>query len=386
MNCSRPRDFPDGAKGCRRTFVAGPRMGADGPALPRADVAAGRPGVPASGPCRRPGPGRSDVFGRRWLCAADAEARRGRRFQRQHRRLDHRDPLQASGGRFRRQAGGSGSRLCRLGAPRSRRHGDQAFTRKTCDRQYHDGRRAHLRRLPARQLDRSAAVAARRCHSRTVRAGAAGRARAAGAARGQCRQEETAGSRPRLGAADLRALRVRDARWRQRVVGAQRPEADAAVQQRAELRPRRRQGGGAAECRLDHPAQRCGYFRGRYRADRRSGRSLVPRGKELHRRRGVPAGGKARRQTGNGGRARPGCWACPGCRACPRRQTRSGAGQAGGAASPRSAGQGDDAASARADGAGNVGGDRRAGQYRNQARPAPKREGGARDRARRARH
>ncbi len=51
------------------------------------------------------------------------------------------------------------------------------------------------------------------------------------------------------------------ARRHQRVVGAQRPEADAAVQQRAELRPCGRQGGGAAECRLDHPAQRCRNLR-----------------------------------------------------------------------------------------------------------------------------
>ena len=119
------------------------------------------------------------------------------------------------------------------------------------------------------------------------------RTRAARAARGRGRQEASADPRPRLGAADLRPLRVRNARRRQRFLRAQRPEADAAVQQRADLRSRRRQGGGAAECRLDHPADRRRYFRGRYRADRRCRRPFVPRGKELHCRRRLPAGGKA---------------------------------------------------------------------------------------------
>ena len=35
MNWLRPRDIPDGAKGCRWNWVAGPRIGADRPALPR---------------------------------------------------------------------------------------------------------------------------------------------------------------------------------------------------------------------------------------------------------------------------------------------------------------------------------------------------------------
>ena len=114
------------------------------------------------------------------------------------------------------------------------------------------------------------------------------------AARGQCREEAAAGARPRFGAADLRPLRVRDARRRQRVVGAERTEADAAVHQRAQFRPGGRQGGGAAERRLDQPAGRRRFFRRRHRADRRGRRAFLPRGKELCDRRRLPAGGKAR--------------------------------------------------------------------------------------------
>ena len=52
------------------------------------------------------------------------------------------------------------------------------------------------------------------------------------AARGSGGQEAAADPGPRLGAADLRPLRVRNARRRRRLVGAERPEADAVVQRR----------------------------------------------------------------------------------------------------------------------------------------------------------
>ena len=130
--------------------------------------------------------------------------------------------------------------------------------------------------------------------SRTGGAGAGRRAGAARADGGQRREEEAAGAGPRLGAADLRPLRVRDARRRQRVVGAERSEADAAVQQRAQFRPGGCEGGGAAEHCLDQPAGRCRLFRSRHRADRRGRRAFLPRGKELCDRCRLPAGGKAR--------------------------------------------------------------------------------------------
>ena len=75
----------------------------------------------------------------------------------------------------------------------------------------------------------------------SARARAAERA-AARPARGRAGEEETADPRPRLGAADIRALRVRNARWRQRLVGPERAEADPAIQRRADFRSRRRQG------------------------------------------------------------------------------------------------------------------------------------------------
>ena len=59
------------------------------------------------------------------------------------------------------------------------------------------------------------------------------------------------------------------------------------------FRPRRRQGGGAAERRLDHPARRCRYLGDRHHADRRGRRALVPRGEELRHRRCLPAAGEA---------------------------------------------------------------------------------------------
>jgi hypothetical protein len=44
----------------------------------------------------------------------------------------------------------AGSRLCRLGAARSRRYGDPAVAVAAGNRQHHDGGGADLRRLPAR--------------------------------------------------------------------------------------------------------------------------------------------------------------------------------------------------------------------------------------------
>ena len=66
-----------------------------------------------------------------------------------------------------------------------------------------------------------------------VRARAGRRARVAPAARRRGGAEASADSGPRLGAADLRALRIRNARRRQRLQRAERPEAVAAVQRRA---------------------------------------------------------------------------------------------------------------------------------------------------------
>ena len=149
-----------------------------------------------------------------------------------------------------------GARLCRVGAARPRRLGDPAVAGAQGDRQHHDGGRAGVRRSVARRLERSAARASRRSGPRIVRARAGRRARLAPAARGRGGQETSADAGPRLGAADLRALRIRNARRRQRLQRAERPEAVAAVQRRAHLRPRGRQAGGAVEHRLDQPEDR----------------------------------------------------------------------------------------------------------------------------------
>ena len=60
----RPRDFLDGAKGCRWNWVAGPRFGADGPALPR-PAACACPllfaSLAVSQPCRADDPVRGEA-------------------------------------------------------------------------------------------------------------------------------------------------------------------------------------------------------------------------------------------------------------------------------------------------------------------------------------
>ncbi len=77
------------------------------------------------------------------------------------------------------------------------------------------------------------------------------RTRIARAARDGGSQEARADPRPRLGAADLRPLRVRDARRRRCLQRAERSEADAAVQLGAQFRSGGCQDRGAAERCLD---------------------------------------------------------------------------------------------------------------------------------------
>ena len=69
-------------------------------------------------------------------------------------------------------------------------------------------------------------------------------------------KKRAAHSRSRIGAADLRSLRVRNARWRQRLVSPERAEAHVVLQCRAQFRPCRRQDSRACERRLDHPEGR----------------------------------------------------------------------------------------------------------------------------------
>ena len=114
------------------------------------------------------------------------------------------------------------------------------------------------------------------------------------AARGEAAGEAAPAPRAHLGAADLRAVRVRDAGRRRRVVGAERTEANAEIKQCAELRPGGCQGGRAAEHGLDQPEDRQRHHRGGNDADRRCRRALLPRGKELRDRRRLPAGRRSR--------------------------------------------------------------------------------------------
>jgi len=93
--------------------------------------------------------------------------------------------------------------------------------------------------------DRSAASLPAKS-SRTVRAGApAERALRQLAGFNAARRNRRCASAPRC--SDLRAFRVRDARRHQRVVGAQRPEAGRCSSTTCSLRPRGRQGRGAAD-------------------------------------------------------------------------------------------------------------------------------------------
>ena len=141
-------------------------------------------------------------------------------------------------------------------------------------------------------MERSAARASRRSGPRIVRTRPGRRARLAAAARRRGRPEAPADQGPRLGAADLRALRIRNARRRQRLQRAERPAAVAGFQRRARLRSRGRQAGAAVEHRLDRPADRARNLPGGGRADRRRRCPLLPRGEELHYRRRFPAAGE----------------------------------------------------------------------------------------------
>ncbi len=145
-----------------------------------------------------------------------------------------RHPLQPPGRHCRRKTGRGRARLCLLGAPRSRRHRDPALAGAQGHGLDHGGRRAGVRRHAARWLERSAAEPAARRGPRTRRTRARRRARASPAARRSRGQEAAADPRARPGAADLRAFRVRDARRRRRLLGAERPEADPAVQRGAQ--------------------------------------------------------------------------------------------------------------------------------------------------------
>ena len=173
----------------------------------------------------RAGQGRGDVLGLGRLCPAGSQARRGCRIPGVDRRLHPRDPVQAPGGYSGRQAVRRGARLCRIGAARPRRLGDPAVAVAQGDRQHHDGGRAGVRRPVARHMERSAARPSRRSGPRIVRTRPGRRARLAPAARHRGGPEASADPGPRLGAADLRALRVRNARRRQRLQRAERPES-----------------------------------------------------------------------------------------------------------------------------------------------------------------
>ena len=77
-------------------------MGAAGPALPRRDRMAGRRvGFDRADISRRlpspSGQGRGHLLGRRRLCPAGAQARRGRRIRGDRGRFDSCDPVQAPG-------------------------------------------------------------------------------------------------------------------------------------------------------------------------------------------------------------------------------------------------------------------------------------------------
>ena len=159
-------------------------MRADGPALPRPAVVRSAAalvlvGLTFSGACQAADP----VKGEATFSAAGGYARLVLRlaedveFRSDHRRLDSRDPVQAPGGHSDRQIVRGRARLYRLGAARSRRHGDPAVVGAQGDHQHHDRRRTGVRRFSARHLDRSAAQPSAGSGARTGRARARRRAR-----------------------------------------------------------------------------------------------------------------------------------------------------------------------------------------------------------------
>ena len=157
------------------------------------------------------------------------------------RRLDPRDPLRASGRYYRRPAGRIRARLCRLRAPRSRRHRDPPVAGAPGDRS------TPWRPVsaPSSTCCRTAGPGRRRALPIEVVRELAERARAAERALRQQRAEAQAKKRPPI---RVRALVqptfVRFVFEMPDGVGAssmlQRPEADAVVQRAAHLRPRRR--------------------------------------------------------------------------------------------------------------------------------------------------
>ena len=262
------------------------------PTLPRATVMGWR----RAGACRidfcRRQPGRArqrrgDVLGLRRLCPAGSQARRGCRFRGEHGRLDSRDPFQRSRWIFRST---SCPKRCpimsvRRGAiPMARRSGCRWRARSPINTMT-AGERVFVDLLPDSWNGPPPSLPHEVIRELAERARAAERAlrqqRAAG--RGE---EASARPRARIGAADLRPLRVRNARWRRRFLRAERAEADAVCSMPVlSFRSGGRQGGGAIQHRLDQTENRGRRFRGRSRADRRCRRAFVPRGKELHRRR-----------------------------------------------------------------------------------------------------
>ncbi len=261
---------------------------------------------------RPDGEGRGVVLRQRRLCPAAVQARRGRAGRGHHRRFDRHHPLRVPHRHSHGPLGRGRAGLCLLRAPRSRRQRDPIVAGAPRAHQHHGGGRTHLHRFPARQLDRSTAQPADRGGARVGRARPRRGEGAAAAARRGDREEAPADPRARAAATDFRALRVRDARRRRRLLGAQRRQAVAAVRRPSDLRSRRRQDRSTSEHRLDQPEGRGRRDAGRDRPDRRRRRALLPRGEELHRRCRLPVRqtkGLAarrsfarRREAGKGGR------------------------------------------------------------------------------------
>ena len=199
-------------------------------------VACGRPDPARADVCARAEPGRSgqgrgDVLGRRRLRPAGHQARRGCRFRGDDGRLHRRDPLQAPGGYSGRT---SCPTRCPIMSRRRARDPDGSairlsLARKVTINTMTAGERVFVDFLPDSWTGPPPGLPHEVVRELSERARAAERALAP-AARRRRSQEAAAGAGPRLGAADLRALRIRNARRRRRLLGAERPEADAAVQ------------------------------------------------------------------------------------------------------------------------------------------------------------
>ena len=201
----------------------------------------------------RSGQGRGDVLGRRRLRPAGAQARRRGRFRSDRGRHHPGDPLQAPVeipvdeiaeavpdyvGSARRDPDGMAIRL--------------SLSRRVTINTMTAGERIFVDLLPDSWSGAPPSLPQDVIKELAERARAAERAlrvqRATDAAK-----KRAADSRPRIGAADLRSLRVRNARRRQRLLGPERAEAHVVLQCRAQFRPRRRQDSRACERRLDQP-------------------------------------------------------------------------------------------------------------------------------------